>query len=182
MLVRYATQNGFQVRWNTKFVRFTQNKDTVTTTVLDTVTGHTIYIESKYLAGADGARSEVLQQLDLELTEVPNGSLAYNVLVEAEMSHLMKDSEGLLHVFCQPDKEHPDFASQGIARMVKPWHEWLFIYFCPPWVQNVTATDDEWAGWTRNFIGDDSVKLKIINVAKWRINECYAKEYSRGRV
>ena len=152
------------------------------TTVLDMSTGQKLRIQSKYLFGADGARSEVVEQIGLPMTEYPSLGVAYNVIIEADMSNIMKYSPGLIHNLLQPDKEHPDYAWQGVARMVKPWHEWQFTYFPVPGLKEVTATDEDWARRTREFIGDDSVEVKVKRVFKWRINESYANEYASGNM
>lgn len=155
---------------------------TVVTTVLDTLTNQELSILSIYVAGADGARSELIRQLDLPMTELPSGGIAWNVLVEAEMSHLVEHSMGMIHVLVQPEKEYPDFAKFCAARMVKPWHEWLFVFLPAPWERRFEATEVNWKRRTEDFIGDRSVKVTIKGISRWRINESYAKIYSKGNV
>lgn len=86
--------HGFQVRFDTKFVSFKENGNSVTTELFDKLSGKTYQIRSKYLFGADGARSEVLRQLDLPLIKKPSQGLAINVLVKADLSHLIKNRMG----------------------------------------------------------------------------------------
>ena len=184
ILVRFATQNGFHCRFDAKFLSFVQDQKSglVTSTVLDNVTGDKLRIQSKYLAGADGGKSEVVRQLDLPLADIPGGGLATNVIVEADMTHIVQHSRGLLHGVVQPDRENPDFAWAGIARMLKPWHEWLFGFFPAPGILEIKATEEDWRRRVREFIGDDSVEVEIKSISHWRINECFANEFSRGNV
>lgn len=96
----------------------------------------------------------------------------------------MKHRAGTLHWLLQPDKQHPVFGWASIARMVKPWNEWLFIVIPD---RNNTAltlmpTEEEWLERMKEWIGDDSVETELLNVSKWRMNETVAKTYSKGRV
>lgn len=50
------------------------------------------------------------------------GGFAINILIEADMTHLMENRMGNLHWLLTPDKQHPDFAWIGCIRMVKPWY------------------------------------------------------------
>jgi 2-polyprenyl-6-methoxyphenol hydroxylase-like FAD-dependent oxidoreductase len=122
ILVGYAMQHGLKARFNTQFLSFQRdNKNgTILTSVKDLLTQRTYSIQSRYLFGADGAKSNVLRQLGIPLIKQPGQGLAINVLVKADLSHLMEHRMGNLHWIIQPDVEHPSFAWIGIVRMVKP--------------------------------------------------------------
>ena len=167
---------------DTKFLSFEQDETSVTTTVQDLMTGniHTIY--SKYLMGADGARSSIVKQLALELDMKPGGGMALDVLVKADLSHLIKHRTGNLHWIMQPDVEYPEFGWMGVARMVKPWNEWIFSLFPSLHAKDPKQpTNDEYLKRIKQFIGDDT-PAEILKVSKWAINEIVAKEYSKGKV
>lgn len=182
--MRYATQNGFQCRWNTLWESCTQDEKagTVTSLLLDMLTGQKLRVVSKYLAGADGGQSKIVQQLGLPLTEAPSPGIAYNVLVDADMTHIMEHSKGLVQFCAQPDQEFIPFAVWGIVRVVKPWHEWLFICFAAPGWKGSDATFEDWTKRCKQFIGDDSIEVRVKNISKWRVNETYANEYSKGNI
>lgn len=188
LLMRYATLNGFKCRWNTSFVSFIQDVkgDGVTTTLLDKVTGQTYKVRSKYLFGCDGARSEIVKQLNLPLTVRPGQGLAVNILIEADMSHLMDNRKGNLHWILQPDQpdtKHPSFGWIGCMRMVKPWHEWLCIVFPGPGADLTNKPDEDgYLKMVHQFIGDDSVKVNVLGISTWQINEIVAERYSDGFV
>lgn len=188
LLIRYATLNGFKCRWDTKFLSFVEDAKGggVTTTLLDKVTGQTYKVHSKYLFGADGARSKIVQQLDLPLISRPGQGRAINILVEADMSHLMENRKGNLHWIIQPDQpdqEHPSFGWIGCLRMVKPWHEWLCIVFPAPGAdQTIKPSEEDYLKLVHQFIGDDSVSVQILGVSNWQINEIAAERYSRDNM
>lgn len=132
ILVRHATHHGFKSRFDTRLLSFSQDPHTghILTTALDTLTNHHIHIRSRYLAGADGARSETVKQLALPLSNTqPSDAFAWNVLFEADLSPIMKHSPGLLAICLQPDRPFPAHGWAGILRMIRPWKEWMFVVF-----------------------------------------------------
>lgn len=150
--------------------------------VLDKVTGFTYTISSKYLFGADGARSQVVAQLGLPLTKGPGGGPALNVLVRADISHLIQHRTGNLHWVLQPDVEHPDFGWSCIVRMVKPWYEWMFIFFpYPGTALDRQPSEDEYRRRVQQVIGDDT-PVEILRINTWNVNETVADKYSSKRV
>ncbi|KAH7129690.1 FAD binding domain-containing protein [Dactylonectria estremocensis] len=184
LLVRHATLNGFKTMFNTTLLHFEESPEggPVTATVMDNISGLEYRIRTKYLFGADGARSAVIKQLGLPLSIKPGQGMAINVLVKAELSHLVKHRRGNLHWVMQPDREHPDFGWMGIVRMVKPWNEWMFILF-PNRDADIKTnpSNQDYLQRVREFIGDDTT-AEILNVSKWFINETVAEEYSKGNV
>lgn len=185
ILVKYATQHGFKARFDTEFISFAKDDTSgmIITTVRDGITKQTYMIRSKYLFGADGARSQIVKQLDLPMSMEEGQGLAINVLVEADLSHLMEHRMGNLHWIVQPDVEHPDFAWSGIVRMVKPWHEWMFILFPSPGKgMAFNPSHEEYLKRVKEFIGDDTIPAKILSISKWYVNEIVAKEYSKGNM
>jgi 2-polyprenyl-6-methoxyphenol hydroxylase-like FAD-dependent oxidoreductase len=185
VLLRYATQHGFPCRFNTRFLEFDEDpkNDRIVSRVQDGITKSVFEIKSKYLLGADGAKSKIVEQLKLPLVVKPSQGVALNVLVEADMSRLMKTRTGNLHYIMRPEVETPDFAWWAIARMVKPWHEWLFIFMykptCPP---EFTPSSEDVAKQIREVIDDDSIPVDILRTDKWVIQETVAKAYSKSRV
>jgi 2-polyprenyl-6-methoxyphenol hydroxylase-like FAD-dependent oxidoreductase len=181
-LVRYATLNGFQMRWNTEFLSFEQEEKGVTVHVVDKITGLTYAIKAQYLFGADGARSKIMTQLDLPLEKHAGGGPAINVLVKADLSHLVKHRMGNLHWIMQPDREHPEYGWMSIVRMVKPWHEWMFILFPSPGTDmSKRPTNAQYLARVKELIGDDT-PAEVLRVNTWNINEIVAKTYSKDRV
>lgn len=182
-MTQYATVNGFKLRFNTSFVSFVDDpKHGVTTTLLDSVTGQSFQVQSKYLFGADGARSPIVRQLDIPLVRKPGQGFAVNVLFRAEMAHLMENRMGNLHWVLKLDEEDPDFAWIGCMRMVKPWHEWICVIFPAPTAERVVRPHADYLKRVKQLIGDDSIDVEIIGVSTWTINEIAAEYYSVGNV
>lgn len=186
ILVKNATYHGWKVRFDTTFVKFEREGEdgSITSTVTDNLSGLTYQIKSKYLFGCDGARSQVMRHLNIPLKKEPGQGLALNILVEADLEKHMKCRTGNLHWIMQPDKEHPPWAWATINRLVKAWHEWIFIIFPEPGFTDfkVRPSNEEYMKRVREWIGDDSIPVKILDVSKWYINEIVAERYSDGNI
>ncbi|KAH8815291.1 FAD binding domain-containing protein [Xylogone sp. PMI_703] len=182
ILIRYATLHGFKCRWDTQFVSFEQDEKGVTTTLLDNLSQKSFQIRSKYLFGADGARSKIVQQAEIPLIRRPGQGFAVNILMEADMSHLMDHRKGNLHWILQPNLETPEWGWIGCMRMVKPWYEWLCIIFTAPTAEREVRSNEEYVKRIHEMIGDESVLVKILGVSTWAINETAAEYYSKDRV
>lgn len=186
ILTKYVLAHGWTVRFDTAFVQYERETadGPITSTVKDNVTGKTYTIRSKYLLGCDGARSQVMKQLDLPLIKQPGQGLALNVLVEADLSKLMENRVGNLHYISTPDIEHPPWGWSCTLRMVKAWHEWMFIMLPEPGFTGFTIRPShaEYEKRVREMIGDDSIPIKILDASKWYINEIVAEKYSDGNI
>ena len=182
VLVKYASTHGFNVRFDTRLLSFRQDERSGRTICLvqDRLAGTEYEISTKYLFGADGARSVVADQLGLPMTVFPGGGLAFNIQVEADLSHLMPHRQGNLHWCIRLEKDYPFMC---VGRMVKPWNEWLFVFFPKgPSAPNPERTSEEWRELVKDAIGDASVEVKVLRVSKWMINEVSADVISKGNM
>ncbi|KAI1193161.1 FAD binding domain-containing protein [Nemania serpens] len=184
ILLRVATQNGFKLRWDYEFLTCHEDAETgkVHSTIRDLLSGEEVTVVSNYLCGADGARSVVAREMQLPFQDTPGGGLALNVWFEADLSHLMAHSPGLIHMLIKPDKPQPDYCAIAITRQVKPFSEWVISMLAKPGVTEVTADRDEIIQHVKDLIGDPNVQVKVKSISTWSIRDCYAEEYSRGRV
>jgi 2-polyprenyl-6-methoxyphenol hydroxylase-like FAD-dependent oxidoreductase len=181
-------RKGWSLRFNTSFVSFTRSSrdSDIISQIRDDLTNKTYKIQSRFLFGCDGARSQVIRELGIPLIKKPGQGLALNVLLKADLTHLVANRTGNLHWVFQPEKEHPAWGWACIVRMVRPWNEWMFIFLPTPGA-NVTADDmlasnEEYLARARDVIGDDSVDIEILDVSKWWINETVAEYYSDGNI
>ncbi|EFX05480.1 benzoate monooxygenase [Grosmannia clavigera kw1407] len=185
ILVRRATSSGFCVRFDTVLASFEYDEaaQRYTATVHDRVTRLAYRIRTQYLFGADGAQSQVVRQLQLPLLRKPGQGLAVNVLVRADLAHLVGPRRGNLHWIMQPDRESPDFGWTCLTRMVKPWHEWLFILMPSPGADLAAEqpSHEQCRQRVQDFIGDDT-PVEVLDVSRWHINEIVAESYSVGDV
>ncbi|KAK0616192.1 FAD binding domain-containing protein [Immersiella caudata] len=188
ILTRRAINRGWTIRFNTKFLSLERpSPDVIISTVHDTLLNKTYRIQSRFLFGCDGARSQVVRELGLPLDKKPGQGLALNVLVRADLTHLMANRTGNLHWVIRPDDEtYPPWGWGVVVRMVRPWSEWMFIFLPAPGADlradDMDATDDEYIKRVKEMIGDEGIKVDLLHVGKWWINEIVAERYSDGNV
>ncbi|PVH69792.1 hypothetical protein DL98DRAFT_661490 [Cadophora sp. DSE1049] len=182
ILVQHATRSGFSCRFNTTFLSFEREPSgTILSKVQDNLTNHTYEIRSKYLFGCDGARSQVLRQMQLPLIKKPGQGLAINLLVKVDLEHVVENRRGNLHWVMRPNEESPLFGWACIVRMVKPWNEWMFILLPAPGAgTEFNPTHEEYLSCAKAVVGDESLPVEILDVSKWFINETVAEYYSEG--
>ncbi|EHY56974.1 hypothetical protein HRR86_001521 [Exophiala dermatitidis] len=183
ILVQRAAAQGWDVRFRTSIVDFKKETDgKILSRVRDGLTQTEYLIRSNYLFGCDGARSLILKQLNIPLQKKPGQGLALNVLVKVDLSDYVEARKGNLHWVFQPEREYPDFAWSGLIRMVKPWHEWMFILFPKPGAEWKEPTHEQWAQRCKEIVGRDDLPLEILDISKWYINEIIAEYYSDGNI
>lgn len=187
ILTRRALHRGWTIRFDTEWGQLTRpSPDVIISEVYDRVTGKAYKIQSRFLFGCDGARSRVVRELEIPLIKKPGQGLALNILVKADMSKIIENRMGNLHWVFLLEKEHPIWGWAVIVRMVRPWKEWMFIMLPTPGVDvtidAMNASEEEYLARVKEFIGDDSVEVEILDVSKWWINEIVAEYYSDGNV
>ena len=186
ILTKHAINNGWKIRFDTSFVEFSRDSPTspIVSILQDTLTGRTWRVKSKYLFGCDGARSNIVKQLDIPLKKDPGQGLAINLLVEADLTKHLKHRTGNLHWIFTPELDHPPWGWSCLMRMVTAWHEWMLILIPEPGFEDfkVRPSNEEYLKRARECIGDDSIDIKITDVAKWYINEIVAERYSDGNI
>lgn len=126
IVVQRAAAQGWDVRFRTTLIEFEREADgRILSRLRDELTKAEYFVRSKYLFGADGARSQIIRQLQIPMIKKPGQGLALNVLVKVDLSEFVEARKGNLHWVFQPDQEYPDFAWSGLIRMVKPWNEYV---------------------------------------------------------
>ena len=186
IIVKYALNRGWKVRFDSEFVKYERDSPTspITSTIKDAVTGCTYKIRSKYLFGCDGAQSPIMKQLDIPLKRDEGQGLAINLLLEADLSKHIKYRTGNLHWVFTPEIDYEPWEWACLCRMVRAWHEWMFIIIPQPGFEDfkIRPSNEQYLKRARQIIGDDSIPIKILDVAKWYINEIVAERYSDGNI
>ncbi|KAA8623205.1 UbiH 2-polyprenyl-6-methoxyphenol hydroxylase [Pyrenophora tritici-repentis] len=184
LLIEYAESHGFKIRWNTRLVSFEQDleKNIVISTLENTATGETYKVQSKQLAGADGADSTVVKQLDLPLVRGPGNGFVTSVWLDADLTHLTDHNRALLNYLQRPDKPQPEYGMMGIAHFIRPWKDWDISLFPHPTYKKLTATNEQVIERVKELVNDDTVEYKIKDVSVWNFEEVHAEHYSVGNV
>ena len=181
ILVRNATARGTQTRFSTEYLSHTQDGDGVTTTVRDRLTGAVYNIWSKYLIGADGARSKVAEDIGLPYEGKMDIAGSMNITFKADISSYVATRPSVLYWVIQPGSNVGGIGA-GLVRMVRPWNEWLIVWGYdisqpPPDVDSKKATEI-----VRNLLGMPGLDVEITGTSLWGNNEMYATHLQRQRV
>jgi 2,4-dichlorophenol 6-monooxygenase len=180
ILVTEATRLGSQVRWGAELVTFEQDSEGVTATVLDHLSGETLTIWARYMVGADGARSRVVEQLGLPLTGMEGLGSVFNVHCEVDLEPYVSHRRGSLYSVIQPGSSY--WAPVGVFRMVRPWDQWLVGLIVPAAAGAPEPTLADFEERVREQIGVADLPIKILSTSMWTINDIVAERYAQGRV
>ena len=180
ILVEEAGTLGAEFRFYSEFVSFQEGPDSVKTMVRDRSGGREYEITSRYLIGADGARSAVLDSLGIPVDGKQLNS-AFNVHIRAELSKYFEHRPGSLNWILNPDA--PDWSAVGNFRMVRPWHE--FVVSMHPLSKDGKPFEPQNKDLLKRLhqmIGDETVPIEILSSYRWSINDQVARSWQKGRV
>lgn len=180
ILLGAAAHKGAEVLLHTEFVKFDQDDEGVTSVLRNRLTGEEYSVRSKYLVGADGARSAIAKQLNLPFKGDMDKLGATNIVFTADLTKYVEHRPSSLYWMFTPG-EAPGGLMMGALRMVRPWTRWLATTFFdinnPPVIDHVEARR-----LMHSLIGDDSIDVQIESVSLWAFNECWATRFHQGRV
>ncbi|MGY1823104.1 FAD-dependent oxidoreductase [Geodermatophilus sp. SYSU D00079] len=181
ILVQAAQERGARIRFDTEYVSHVQDDDGVTTTVRDRLSGVEYTIRSKYLIGADGARSKVAADLDLPYEGPGAVAGALSIVFEADLSRFVAHRPSVLYWMLQPGAEK-EGVGLGVLRMIKPWHEWMLM-----WGYEVAAgppelTDEVVRELAVALVGTDDFEMHVKSRSPWTVNHHFATTIAKGRV
>ncbi|KAF5011620.1 hypothetical protein FDECE_2283 [Fusarium decemcellulare] len=186
LLLRFASHHNFKVRFSTEIVGVESVKDDAgkswhICTLHDDITNQSFRVRTKYLFGADGARSWTARQFDFKFLSKGGGPKACNVLLRADLgNHLSKERYSGLHWIVQPDRT----IFPGVVvhlRAVRPWNEWVMIAFGPGGTnpfEGLTTESKELVDLVRHVVGDDSIAVDVLQLDPWTVRETVAESYS----
>lgn len=181
VLVDGAASRGAVIKFNTEFVSLQQDDDGVTSTVIDRTTGRTYTVRSRFLVGADGAKSRVAEQIGLPIEgHVARAGTVYTQF-RADLSSYVAHRPSILHWLFNPVGGFGEIGL-GLLRAITPWTEWI-----SGWGFDISSGDPDTSeeavtAGIRRLVGDPDLEIDIIRVSTWFVNQQYALEYSRGRV
>ncbi|NEK87243.1 FAD-dependent monooxygenase [Blastococcus saxobsidens] len=181
VLIQAAQERGARVRFDAEYVTHVQDDDGVSTTVRDRLTGGEYVVRSKYLIGADGARSRVAADLDLPFEGPGAVAGALSIVFEADLSRFVAHRPAVLYWMLQPGAEK-EGVGLGVLRMIKPWTEWMLM-----WGYEVAAgppdlTDEVVRELAVALVGTDDFEMRVKSRSPWTVNHHFATTIARGRV
>lgn len=181
ILVQAAQARGAKVRFDTEYLGHTQDDEGVTTQVRDRLSGLTYEVRSRYLVGADGARSKVAADLDLPFEGPGAVGGALGIIFEADLTRFVAHRPSVLYWMLQPGAER-EGVGLGVLRMIKPWTEWMLMWGYAVADGPPDLTDDYIRELAVMLVGTDDFEMTVKSRSPWTINHQFATTIARGRV
>lgn len=181
LLFKTAGSRGSQSRMSCEYLSHVQDKDGVTVTCKDRLTGKDFTVHCKYLVGADGGNSLVAENEKIPLEGKMGVGGSMNILFRADLSKYVAHRPSVLYWVMQPGADVGGIG-MGLVRMVRPWNEWLIVWGYdinqpPPKVDAAMATQV-----ARQLVGDPALEIDLISANTWTVNNMYATQMQKGRV
>src|SRR5258705_1567053 len=181
ILFQKAAEKGATFAFNTEYVRHEQDSSGVTATLRDRLDGREFTIRARYMVGADGARSSVVEHLDLPIEgRMARAGTIYTIF-NADLSRYSKHRPSILNWIVTPDTSFGEIG-MGLLRAVRPWTQWI-----AGWGFDINKGDPDLSESNvrekiRILIGDPTIEPDIVRTSVWYINQAYVTQYSKGRV
>jgi 2,4-dichlorophenol 6-monooxygenase len=181
ILFKNAAQRGATFSTNTEYLSHEQDESGVTVQLQDRITGRDYSMRAKYLVGADGARSKIVEELGLQIEgQMARAGTAY-VIFNADLARYVKHRPSILHWIVSPDAAFGEIGL-GLLRAVKPWTQWI-----AGWGFDISKGEPDLSEETvlskiRILVGDPDLEVEIVRKSVWYVNQAYATTYSEGRV
>ncbi|MFC5379204.1 FAD-dependent oxidoreductase [Aquipuribacter nitratireducens] len=181
VLMKAAQERGAKVRFDTEYLSHSQDDEGVTTRLRDRLTGAEYSVRSRYLVGADGARSRVAADLDLPFEGPGAVGGALGIIFEADLSRFVAHRPSVLYWMLQPGAEK-EGVGLGVLRMIKPWHEWMLMWGYAVADGPPDLTDEYIRELAVMLVGTDDFEMRVTARSPWTVNHHYATSLARGRV
>ena len=181
LLVKNAAARGASFAFNTEYLSHTQDETGVTVRLRDRLSQREYEVRARYLIGADGARSQIVEQLGLSLEgHLARAATAY-VLFHADLRRYVEHRPGILHWIMSPIAGYGEIG-MGLLRAIRPWHTWIAGWGFDLASGEPDFSDDGVKARIRHYVGDPNLDIDIEATSVWYINQAYAPSYSVGRV
>lgn len=181
ILFQNAAKRGATFSMNTEYLRHEQDASGVTVYLQERLTGREYTVRAKFLVGADGARSKVVEELGLNVEgEMARAGTAY-VIFNADLSQYVKHRPSILHWIVSQDASFGEIGL-GLLRAVKPWTQWIAGWGFDIAKGEPDLSDETVLHRIRTLVGVPNLEVEIERKSVWYVNQAYATSYSKGRV
>jgi 2-polyprenyl-6-methoxyphenol hydroxylase-like FAD-dependent oxidoreductase len=166
--------SGVEIRFETAFVSLTQSADGVTAQLRNTPDGRPTTVQSRYLIGADGARSSVRDAIGA--TMIGEGAFSRNFSVIFRSPDLaVRQIHGPAIMYWMLNEEMPS--------LLAPMDEeglWTFMVTKLP--DNTDLTKIDPVDLIRRGTGLRDLAIEIVGTDLWVAHRLVADRYAQGRV
>jgi 2,4-dichlorophenol 6-monooxygenase len=181
IVVNAAAARGARFDFNTEYLDHHEDAGGVTVRLRDRLSDHEYAVTCRYLVGADGAGSSVVERLGLQFEgEMGRAATAY-VLFRADLSRYVAHRPSILHWIMSPTSNYGEIG-MGVLRAIRPWDTWIAGWGFDLEGPGPDFELDAVTARIRHYVGDPHLDVDVIHTSQWLINEAFAPQYSLGRV
>lgn len=181
ILVKHAAAQGAALAFNTEYMGHEQDATGVTVTLRDVLSGRERLVRAKYLVGADGARSKVLDDAGLKVEgQLARAATAY-VLFKADLTRYVAHRPSILYWIVTSNAAFGEIG-MGLLRAIDPWDRWIAGWGFDMNKGDANFSPDEVLAKVRLLVGDPDLEIEVESTSVWHVNQAHAPVYSKGRV
>jgi 2,4-dichlorophenol 6-monooxygenase len=181
VLVHRAAERGARVSFNTEYLSHEQDVNGVTVTIRDVTSRREYQVRARYLVGADGARSKIIDDLGLPIEgHLARAATAY-ILFNADLTRFVAHRPSILYWMVTSSASFGEIGL-GLLRAIRPWNQWIAGWGFDPSKGDPDFSPEEVTKKIHMLIGDPKVKVDIDSTSVWYVNQASAPTYSKGRV
>lgn len=181
LLVKNAAARGAVFTWNTEYLQHEQDSDGVTVSLKDILSEREYTVRARYLVGADGAKSKVMDDAGLEVHgELARAGTAY-VLFKADLTQYVAHRPSILYWIVTSNAAFGEIG-MGLLRAITPWNEWIAGWGFDMAKGEPDFSPEEIRRKVRLLVGDPELEFDVKSTSTWYVNQAHAPVYSKGRV
>jgi len=181
LLVKHAAARGASLAFNTEYRSHMQDDTGVSTLLLDRLSGREYTVRSRYLVGADGARSRVVDDAGLAIEGQHARAGTMYVLFTADLAHYAAHRPSILYWIVTDSASFGEIG-QGVLRAIHPWNQWIAGWGFDLAQGEPQLNEAQILERIRVLVGDPDLQIRIDMKSIWYVNQAWAPHYSRGRV
>jgi len=181
LLVKHAAARGASLAFNTEYRSHTQDDTGISTFLLDRLSGREYTVRSRYLVGADGARSRVVDDAGLVIEGQHARAGTMYVLFTADLARYAAHRPSILYWIVTDSASFGEIG-QGVLRAIHPWNQWIAGWGFDLAQGEPQLTEAQILERIRVLVGDPGLQIRIDMKSIWYVNQAWAPHYSRGRV
>lgn len=181
LLVKNAAARGAVFSFNTEYLGYEEDADGVTVSLRDLKDGREYTMRARYLVGADGAKSKVMDDAGLKLEgQLARAATAY-VLFRADLTRYVAHRPSILYWIVTSNAAFGEIG-MGLLRAIEPWNQWIAGWGFDFTKGEPDFSPEEIRRRVRILVGDPELEIDINSTSVWYVNQAHAPVYSKGRV
>lgn len=181
ILIKNAAERGVNMSFNTEYLGHEQDETGVTVLLRNRLNGAEYSVRARYLVGADGANSKIVEELGLPLEGVMARAGTQYILFTADLSKYVAHRPSILHWILNPAAS---FGEIGMAtfRAIRPWDQWIMGWGFDLEKGEPELSDEFILSQVRTLVGDPELEIQVDRTMTWFVNQQHATLMHKGRV